>query len=87
MLSDTLTISLDDGKGKMYLYLPEFFPCNVTTIRNLDKKCIRSDTWNNDRNQILCDLASYLSGRINETEDKKARAKLQKNYETVLKLL
>ena len=84
---NTLTISLDDGKGKMILNLQKFFPCKAMSIRDLDKKCIRSDAWNNDRGEILLSLIEHLKFRLTESEDEREIKKLQKNYDTILKLL
>lgn len=86
-MTDILTISLDDGRGKMTLYLPNFFPCRVTDIRNFYKKCVQSDLSNNDQAEVMCGLANYLTNRIMETEDCKEKAKLQKNFDTVMKYI
>lgn len=98
---ETITISLDEGRGIMILNLENFFPCSIRDIKYLDKKCIQSDFWHNDRNKILNDLQVYLCARIVSTDEKKEIAKekkeitalnkeldkLRKNFNTVLDLM
>lgn len=88
-MNDTLRISLNDGKGHMTIYLPEYFPCAITKIRFLDKKCIQSDFWNNDRDSILKTVSIYLKNRIEENvkEDHKKIDGLKKNLMIINELL
>ena len=89
-MNDSLRISLNGGNGRMTIYLPEYFPCAIKKIQFLDKKCIRSDPWNNDRDSILNTIALYLKGRIQENapEDSATKIKrLTKNLETINEMM
>lgn len=88
-MNDTLRISLNGGNGRMTIYLPEYFPCSIKKIQFLDKKCIRSDPWNNDRDSILKIIQLYLKKRIEENaqEDVHKIKRLIKNLETINEMM
>lgn len=85
MTPESITISLNHGRGKMTIILKNFFPCTASEVRHFDKKCIQSDTWNNDMDQILKMISDHLLSRIGEEapEDEKNMNKLKKNLNTV----
>ena len=89
-MTNTITVTWNGDEGRMTLDLDVFFPCPAAEIIHFDKSCLRSDSWSNDRQQILMDLREYLVERISllEKEPKpKELRQLMNNQRTIERLL
>ena len=87
-MTNTITVTWNGGDGKMTLDLDVFFPCPAAEIIHFDKSCLMSDSWSNDRHQILMDLRDYLVERISLPGQKpKELRQLMNNQRTIERLL
>lgn len=90
-MNNTIHFSLNGGAGQMTINLPNFFPCSAKEIRHLDKACVRSDLWNNDRTQIWTEIYEWIRERRQDLQEKypesKDIRKLDANMKTIRQII